>query len=802
MSGFGQDVRSAFRVFRRETGFAVVVVATLAIGTGGVTAVYSVVRGVVLAPLPFADSERVVVLWGRTPEYPRAPLTVGDLNELRSAEAFESSAAAWGNTALLLGGERAEQVSVGWVTPGYFELLGVGTAVGRVFAPDDELAVVLSHDLWVRRFGADPSVVGQTVDLGNGAMEVVGVLPADRDPNLAAFSGAQTDYDLWRPMPPDWVRGDDRSVGWLRGVARLRDGVSIQAAQAEVDALIEQVNATVTERDGGTDLRVDVIPARRDLVGDVSRTLWILLGAVAGVLLIAAVNVAHLMLARGEARRGEVAVRAALGGTRWQMVRRFLAESGALALVGGLAGVVIAWAGVTWLVAIAPTTLPRMDAVTLDGSVFAFASLATLLSAIVFGLVPAARATRTDLVSAMSQRRSTRGVAAQRLSRGLVIVQVALSLVLVTGTASLLRSLVGLSRADLGFEPSSLLTFALEAPDWGESDAEGATRLAEEYDAGISAVPGVRAVGFTNRVPLGGGLYTGTYRSETMAAQDDAPAESSFRFVSPGYFEAMGARLVAGRSFRFDDTSVAVVDQLVAERLWPNRDPIGQRIETATGGGDAEWVEVVGVVAPMKHASVDAPAAETVLLPLYPRANRVGTRWAVVRTEGAPLPAVEGIRDAIRAVDANAVAARVRTMDSLVADSVAPTRFATLLLVVFGAIALILAAVGLHGVMAFHVRRRAREMGIRMALGAERRTMLGRAFRSGLALVAVGMAVGIVASLGMGRALASLLYEVEPGDVTTLVGSAVVILTVGAVGAYVPARLVLGVDPSSVLREE
>lgn len=803
MRGLGQDWAGAVRVFGRAPGFAFTVVATLALGIGGATAVYSVLRGVVLQPLPFDDPERVVVLWGETPEYPRAPLTVGDHNALvDGVEAFESVAASWTNTTLLLGGARAEQVRVGWVTPGYFETVGVQPALGRTPAAGEEAHVVLGHGLWERRYGSDPDVLGRTVDLGGERFQVVGVLPAGRDPDLTAFGGGPTNHDLWRLMPAGWVQGDDRSVGWLRSSARLAPGVSAARAQTEVDALMARVNATVTDRDGGGDLRVNVIPARTDLVGDASRTLWILMAAVCGVLLVAAANVANLLLARGEGRAAEVAVRAALGGGRGRLVRQFLVESATLAGAGAVAGLGVAWAGVAALRAAAPAELPRLEAVTLDGGVVAFAVLATAATALMFGLFPAVRASRSDLAAAMAARRATDDPGSRRWSRALVVAQVALSLALVSGTGLLLRSVSGLRDVDLGFDRDGVLTFALEAPSWGEGDAGAAAKM-EDFTRSMEAVPGVEAVGFTNRVPLAGGLFTGTVSSQDMVAAEDDALEASLRYVTAGYLDALNVRVVAGRSLaRDDDATVGLVDELVARRLWPGQEALGRPLQVQSVGGDPTWVEVVGVVAAMKHAGVEAPAAETVLLPMPPRAASQNFRYVAARVTGDPLAVVEPIREAVEAVDAQGVVARVRTMDDLFDASVAPTRFASQLLLVFGGVALLLATVGLHGVMAFTVRRRAREMGIRMALGAERDRILRDAFRSGATLVLAGLAVGLLLALAGGSFLEALLYEVDARDVVTLGASAAVILAAGLLGAWVPARLVLGIDPVKALRSD
>lgn len=803
MVGFVQDLRGALRVFRRAPGFAAVVVLTLGIGVGGAASVYSVVRGVVLSPLPLGEPDRVVMLWGQSAQYPRAPLTVGDHNALATdVAAFESVAAAWSNNALILGEAEAEQVSVGWVTPDYFDVVGVAAGIGRLFEPLELNTVVISHGLWVRRYGASPDVIGRTIDLSGQPFEVIGVLPADRDPNLTTFAGGQATHQVWRLQPPDWTQGDDRSVGWLRSTARLRDDVTLVQAQAEVDALMTRVNETVTDRDGGADMWVRLIPVKNDLVGGVSRTLWILLAAVVGVLLIAASNVANLVLARGEARSSEVAVRTALGGSRLRLVRQLVVESGVLALVGGVLGVVLAWIAVPVLLSMAPATLPRLDLVRLDWGVFAFALLATAGASIVFAVVPAVRTTRTDLSRSLGERGATGAPSRQRLSQSLVVAEVALSLALVTSTGLLLRSVASLNDVDLGFDKDGVVTFALEAPGWGATNDEAAATMTAYLDR-IREVPGVEAAGFTNRVPLAGGLFTGDFRSEEMVAADVEPSSASFRYVSPDYLAALGARLVAGRHFRIDDgLDRVILDESAARRAWPGEDATGRQIEIRGIGTDPMMAEVIGVVAPMKHHGVAEPASETVFLPILAAANQQNFRYMAFRVAGDPAPYVEAIREATRRVSADAVIARVQTMRELFDEDVAATRFASMLLMIFGGIAVVLAAVGLHGVMTFSVRRRAREIGIRVVLGADHGGILLNSVRAGAVLVLAGIAIGTLLSLGLGRVIESILFGVEPGDAATLGLSATLMMVVGLVGAYLPARLVLTVDPAVTLREE
>lgn len=803
MTGWKQDLRSGVRIFRQAPGFAAVVVATLAIGVGGAAAVFSVVQGVLLSPLSFEDPDRVVMLWGQSQEYERTPLTVGDYNALaEEVEAFQHVGASWSNRALILGEGEAEQVSVGWITPDYFDVVGVTPELGRTILALEEDVVVISHGLWVRRYGADPSVIGATIDLSGDVFEVVGVLPEGVDPNLTTFSGARADHQVWRLQPPGWTQGSDRSVGWLRASARLGDGVTLQQAQEEVDALFIQVNATVTERDGGTDLRVNLIDARSDLVGSVSRTLWVLLAAVLGVLLIAASNVAHLMLARGEARTSEIAVRTALGGSRARIVRQLLVEGTVLAAVGAVAGLGLGALGVRVLLGLAPPSLPRVTDIALDGGVVLFALAVTLSAAVVFAVVPALRNSRADLTQSLRDRSATMDPRRQRFSRALIVGEVALSLALVTCTGLLIRSVGSLEDVELGYDRDGVVTFSLEAPSWGDSNEEAAATMTAYVDE-MTAIPGVRSAGFTNRVPLAGGLFTGTFRSDDMVAAQAEPAQAAVRFVTPEYLPTMGTPLLAGRGFRSDDGSDRVIlDQKSAELAFPGTNPIGRRVELSAIGSEPRFAEVIGVVAATRHHGVREDAVETLYFPMLPAANEQNFRYAAVRVAGDPAAFVEPLRRAARAVDGDAVVARLQTMDELFARDVSSTRFASLLLALFGAVAVLLAIVGLHGVMAFSVRRRARELGIRVVLGAAHGALLRASVRSGATLVAAGIALGTLLSLFVGRLISSLLYGVNPSDFVTIAAAASLVAVTGLLGAYVPARLILGVDPAVTLRNE
>jgi predicted permease len=582
----------------------------------------------------------------------------------------------------------------------------------------------------------------------------------------------------------------------------LKETVTAGQAQAEVDALMDRVNATVTNRDGGRDLRINVVSVREDLVGGLARTLWILLAAVSGVLLIAATNVANLLLARAQQRRGEVAIRSALGGGRTRLFRQFLTESLALAAAGGLAGIAVAWAGMRALVAWAPPTMPRVEEVQLDPVVLGFAVGSTVVAALLFGVAPAFRATRTGVSAALGERRGTASRGEHTLSGILVVGEVALSLGLLMGTGLLLRSLDSLNRVDLGFEKEGILTFALETPDIGETNEQGRA-LIDDYLGRVEATPGVVSAGLTNRVPLGGGLFTGSYRSGDMIAAEDEGLEASYRFITPGYLESMGARFRAGRPLTgADPGDVALIDTQVAELLWPGQNALGKQIELDVLGGDTILAEVIGVVSPMKHAGVGKPAPATIFLSMLTRANQQNFRYMAVRVQGDPLRYVEPIRSSLKLVDGDAVMARIRPMSQLFDRSVASTRFVSLLLTVFGGVALMLATVGLHGLMALGVRQRSREFAIRVALGAEHKRILREVLGSGAKLVLLGAGVGVVLSLVFGRFLASLLYDIAPSDLSTMAVATSVLVAVGLLGAYMPARRVLSVDPVETLKED
>ena len=508
------------------------------------------------------------------------------------------------------------------------------------------------------------------------------------------------------------------------------------------------------------------------------------------------------MLARAHVRAGDLAIRAALGGSRQRLLRQMLVESTVLAVIGGLLGVGFAWGGVKLLVAWAPSSLPRLDTITIDPVVLGIALAATLSAAFFFGMLPAIKASRTDLASLLGERTGTGNRRQRQLSQGLIVAEVAVSVALLVGTGLLLRSFNTLTNVNPGFEPQGVLTFLLATTNVGSTAEEGRAIL-DDYLSRIEAIPGVQAAGVTNRIPLGGGVFSGAYKSEQMDASGADGIEASFRFVTPRYFEVMGTRLVAGRGFHPDDgVDIAIIDEKAAVAAWPGENPLGKRVQTGQLGQNGAWAEIVGVVEPMKHADVAVEARETIYYPMLAQANRQNFRYVAVQVAGEPMSYVDRMREAVRTVDPNAVIARTRTMTQLYSDSLAPTRFGLMLLSLFGGVALLLAAVGLYGVISFSVGQRTREFGIRIALGAEGTTIVRGVLAWGARLVGIGILVGAVASLWIGGLVRAVLYEVEPTDPATFALAMTVMAVVGTLGAYLPARRVLRVDPVDALKEE
>jgi len=809
MDGFAQDLRYGWRALRARPGFTFVAVLTLALGIAVNTTMFSVVSGVLLAELPYRDPERLALIRvsadGQTPLPSLSPPEVEDLRE--RAGVFEDVASIRDNAGTLTGVGEPVQLQIGGIRWNFLRLLGVEPLIGRGFTEADGVqnaapVIVLSHALWQDRFGGDPGVVGRSIVLDGQSTEVVGVLPPNLELLLPREAGLPKRLDAWRPFTFDFHTLP--RFRWQRALVRLAPGVTLAQAQEATDRLVQQLTAEYPAYKQQP-FRLLVRPLHADLVSPVRRTVLVLFGAVGFVLLIACGNVANLLLARAAEREHELGARAALGATRGRLVRQLLTEALLLAAAGAALGILLAEGLIALLVRLAPGDLPRFDAVDLDGRVFLFTLGASLLTVVVFGLVPALHTARVDLHEALkSGTRLAGGERRARVRRLLVAGEIALSLVLLVGAGLMIRSFAALQAARPGFDADQLVTFQLALPGVRYPNPPEQARFFEELSARMRAQPGVLAFSASFPLPMSGRFWTNEYAFDARTEESWGTVESDNHVVLPGYFQALGARLLQGREPTWADVKegrkVVVIDDRLAARAFPGENPVGRSLKVRVAARDRDDVEVIGVVEHVRqdHPGRDAREQTYTTLALWP----FNGLYFVVRS---PLPAArvaEIARAAVHAIDPELALYDVRTLRGYMAQVTAGQRFAMQLLGVFAFLAAALAAIGLYGTIAYTVTQRNREFGIRMALGAGPRELLGLVVRQGLGLAALGIAVGIAAALALSRVLSYLLYGVSPGDPATY---AAIVLGVGVlalVASYVPALRAARVQPTSVLRSE
>ncbi len=801
-----QDVSYACRGIARRPSFSLIVVGTIALGVGANAAIFSVVNGVLLRPLAYPNADRLISFGHEPPHWLTSePDFVDYHREMRSLDGL---AAYIRREATLVPSAAAEpeRIRVVRASEDFFPLLGVAPAMGRTFARDEYNSriapvVVLSYSLWQRQFGGDPRMVGRTVSIEGAARTVVGVMP-----QFFSFPEART--DVWMPLPrfnPDSL--GDRGNHYLFMVARLKPGLSIARARAEAGTIAKRIMHDNPEK---FDPQRPIVPhltsVREDLVGGTRPYLIALLAAVGFVLLIACANVANLLLVRGESRQREMAVRSALGASERRLLAQVLIETGVLAVLGGGLGLLVAWAGDRALIALAPASIPRLDAIGIDWRVLAFTGAVALLTGFGIGLLPAWRAARGNAVDALKD--GGRGVVTRRAGRGvrrsLVVAEVALAVVTLAGAGMLLRSLWHLQNSDLGFDPRGTLTakVALSAREYND------TRSALFFDQlleRLRQLPGVRAAGASAWLPVvdAGGLWG--------VQQEGKPASVQWpmavpQHVTTGYFRAMGIPIVAGRDFtgsdRIGSPFVAIVSKSFAERLWPGENAIGRRFQL---GGPSPLMTVVGIAGDFRSRSFTDMPEPTMYFP-YAQAAKSAyyaplAMAILLRVDGDPLAMERALRDAVRSIDRTVPVSDVRTLEAIVGTSVSTRRFNTALLAGFALLALALAGIGTYGVISYGVSQRSHEIGVRMALGAESRSVLLLVMSEGVQLCGLGFAAGLVASVVVGRAIRALLVGVPPIDGPTLAATALALAIVAMFATAVPARRALGVNPSETLRD-
>jgi putative ABC transport system permease protein len=797
--GFVRDVRHGMRALARTPGYTLVALLTLALGIGANGALFAIVRGVMLRPLALADPGRLVRITESNPVRGEGgwEVSLPTYEDIRASNRSFVGVAAFRRSFVRL--RVAEDVigaSVAMFEPSMFGLLGARAALGRVFAAGDaDDVVVLSHGFWLRTLGGARDAVGRTIDIAGRPATVIGVMPVD-------FAYPSEQVELWQPLPPaePWMR--NRAVHIFGVVARLAPGIDVEAATADLAHIQEAGQRADPGSDPGH--RVDVVTLHETIVGDVRPLLSLLMAAVGVVLLIACANVAGLQLVRGTRRTSELAVRAALGGGRTGVVRPLLVESVLLAGAGCLLGFILARSGVRWFIAAVPGGLPRAVEVTTDGLVLAFMVGIALVAGVGAGILPALRAARVDIAATLrgGGNRATAAAGTVRARGVLVAAQAALSVVLLLAAGLTVRTLQRLASVDPGFRPDGLLTLRVALPPERYPDAAAAVAFFAALPERLERLPGVTAVSATNVLPISGGESHGGLTIEARPFEPGAAPTASYRRVLPNYFRTAGIPRVAGREFdardRGQEPLVVIITETMARRFWPGGDAIGKRIKV--GPAESEpWLTVVGVVGDVRNERLE----ELDEYATYePHAQRPwSTMHVLVRAAGDPLALVDAVRAELRALDSSLLVHDIGTMRARMRTSLAPRRFTAVLFGGFGVTALALAALGVFGLTAFMVAERRRELGIRMALGADRpavqRLVLGHALR----LAGIGAVIGVVPALIVSRLMASLLWGVPPADPLSLVAAALALPAVAALAAYLPGRRAARLDPAVTLRE-
>ena len=796
-----QDLRYAARTLAKSSGFTAVVVLTLALGIGANTAIFSVVNGVLLTPLPYRDPSRLVVVWESKGTSTHNVVNPANYMDWHDRATSFSGLALMSWAGLTFTGDEAERVQGRAVTPDFFGVLGAAPLLGRTFRAEESRphvprVIVLSEALWRRRFGADRAIVGRAVPVAGGTARVVGVMPASFRP----MPYGQEEY--WEPMPLDWSNRA-RNGRYAMVVGRLRDGVTIERAQTEMSRIARQLESDAPDFDTGWG--ATVVPLMEQVVGGAQRTILVVLGAVSLVLLIACANVANLMLARASSRERELAIRAALGASRWRLVRQALVESVILALAGGAAGALLASWGVHLLVRAAPPDVPRIADIRLDLTVLAVTGLVSMAAGVLFGL-PAALSRSGTAIQGLhaATTRTTAGVPAARLRGALVIAQVSLAIVLLVGAGLLVRSLQRLIAVDPGFDPANISALTITLPDATYPDSLRRVAFYERLLERVRSMPGVQSAGLISWLPMtpGNAATSLTVVGRPEPAPGQKPT-AAIRIVDPGYFDAMRIPLRRGRSLapsdRLGSVPVAVISEAMVRKLWPGEDPIGQHV-TVDWWHEKVSVGIVGVVADSRHDGLDAEFQPTLFYPFAQESQ--GGMSLVLRSTLPPATLTRMVRAAVSEMDKGLPVADAVTMYHHISEMMADRRYPAFVLGLFAALALTLAAVGIYGVLSYTVGQRTREIGVRVALGARPvdvlRTVLGGGLRLTLSGVALG---GMAAGLAAG-ALGKLLYGVHPLDPVTFAGVPLVLVGVALLAMAAPARRAARVDPMVALRSE
>ncbi|HKO44392.1 MAG TPA: ABC transporter permease [Pyrinomonadaceae bacterium] len=807
-----QDLRYGARMLLKSPGVTVVAIIALMLGIGANTAIFSVVHSVLLRSFPYQDGERLAIVWEHRKSgkaNPQNVINLGNFFDWKDQNTvFTDMAAFFDFNVNLTGDGQPEEIPGQVATPNLFALLGVNPIKGRTFAADDgkpgqNQVVVIGYDLWQRRFGGDPAIVGRKITINNEPNEIIGVLPPDVGWFVQKGSLIRTAPQIWSP----WQVSENlrrRQGRFARAVARLKPGVTWDQAQNEMSMIGARLEQQYPEFN--TQWGVSVVPLRTQITGEIRKPLFILLGAVGFVLLIACANVANLLLARAASRKKEIALRAGLGASRWRIARQLLTESILLSVIGGGLGLLLAWWGTRALLALSPPELMDLRDTSVNLPVLGFTIGLTLLTGIVFGLVPALEATRVDLNESLKEagRGAGQGAGSHRLRSVFVVTQVALALVLLVGAGLLIRSLNRLKSVEPGFNPDQLLTMRVNLPDQRYDSEPKIINFFKQTVDQLKTLPGVESVGAINYVPFGGPHSATSVHIEGQPERPPGQRLSTGIVVTDAnYFTTMGIPLTRGRLFTQQEAiemrHVVVVNETFAHQNFPGEDPLGKRV-TINMKDENVPTEIIGIVGDNKHKGLDV---EIEPMAFWPHPELVSSSMTLlIRTKGDPTSLATAARNVIHQIDPEQPVGEVNTMQGLMARSVARSRFNTILLTVFSVVALVMAAVGIYGVMSYSVQQRTHELGIRLALGAQHVDVLKLIFKQGIVLGLIGVVAGLLGSLALTRLMTSLLFEVTPTDVRTFAAVAAGLFSIVLIACYIPARRATKVNPLVALRYE